>query len=222
MPEEAAISSELRAALVVEAMQPIARTVARTLARNGYAVAVHSERARVEVDDLCAEIASAGGKAAAVTGDLADRESILRVVAEACAAVGPLSLLVNNLSVFEPSADCERRVAISLRAPIFLAQIFAQQIPGGADAAIINLMGQVPMPHSSKVPPDPKTTDVLAIDMAAFARAFAPRIRVNAVTAGATFETGDVADAVLYLAQARSITGATLAVGGRRVDRRRS
>jgi NAD(P)-dependent dehydrogenase (short-subunit alcohol dehydrogenase family) len=216
MPEGATDASEFPGALVVEAVHPMGSAIARILSRNGYAVVVHSQHARVEVDRLCAEIVTAGGRAAGVTADLADRESVLRLVPDARAAVGPLSLLVNNFSALEEGIDCERRVAISLRAPIFLAQSFARQIPDGADAAVIHLTAQRPTRRHSEPLPDVGISHALAIDITALARSFAPRIRVNAIAVGEVFEHADAADAVLYLAQARSITGVTLAIGGGR------
>ena len=62
---------------------------------------------------------------------------------------GPLTLLVNNASVFEPdSAEdfslevYERQMAINLRAPLLLAQGFAARLPPGAEGAIVNVIDQ--------------------------------------------------------------------------------
>src|SRR5690348_13090387 len=89
------------AALVTGGAQRIGRAIALALAGEGYAVALHIRRSRDDADRLCAEIAAAGGRAAVVSSDLADHDAVLRLVPAAAAAVGPLTLLVNNAAEFE-------------------------------------------------------------------------------------------------------------------------
>src|SRR3981189_1128900 len=85
-----------RAALVTGGAQRIGRAIALALAQHGYAVALQTRRPRGEAQALCPEIMAAGGRAAVVAADLADHEAVLRLVPAAAAAVGPLTLLVNN------------------------------------------------------------------------------------------------------------------------------
>ncbi|HEY4920302.1 MAG TPA: SDR family NAD(P)-dependent oxidoreductase, partial [Xanthobacteraceae bacterium] len=99
MPEAA--SGVRPAALVTGGAQRIGRAIALALARGGYAVAVQARRSRAEADRLVGEIA-AGGRAATLEADLADHAAVLRLVPAAVAAIGPLTLLVNNAAEFEP------------------------------------------------------------------------------------------------------------------------
>jgi NAD(P)-dependent dehydrogenase (short-subunit alcohol dehydrogenase family) len=232
------------AALVTGGAQRIGRAIVRALAGRGFAVAVHARRSRREADDLCAEIVKAGGTAVAVYGDLADHDAVLRLVPETVAALGPLSLLVNNACEFEPDEigdldrdRFDRHFAVNLRAPLFLSQAFARQVPEGCDAAVINLTDQRVFKLTPKFLSYTLTKSALATATTTLAQALAPRIRVNAIAPGPTLASArqdpaafarqiaslplkqgpspqDVADAVLYLAAAKSVTGATIVVDG--------
>lgn len=233
-----------RAALVTGGAQRIGRAIARMLARQGYAVAVHARASRAEADALCAEIAQAGGRAATVLADLADHEAVLGLIPQAVRAVGPLTLLVNNASAFEPDeiggldrAQFDRHFAVNLRAPVFLAEAFAAQAPAGADASIVNLLDQRVYKPTPRFFSYGLTRAALHAATTTLAQALAPGLRVNAVAPGPTLPSArqsaeafarqveaaplkrgpspeEIADAVLYLAGARSVTGVTIAVDG--------
>src|SRR5262249_3767629 len=233
-----------RAALVTGGAQRIGRAITTALARCGYAVAAHARPSRAAAAALPAEMAAGGGRAAVVEADLAEHDAVLRLAPAAAAAVGPLTLLVNNVAEFEPDeigrldrARFDRHMAVNLRAPIFLAEAFAAQAPAGADAAIVNLLDQ------RVLKPTPRFFSYGLAQSARFAatttlaQALAPRIGVNAVAPGPTLPSArqdadafarqvraiplergpgpqDIADAVLYLAGAASVTGVTIAVDG--------
>jgi NAD(P)-dependent dehydrogenase (short-subunit alcohol dehydrogenase family) len=233
-----------RAALVTGAAQRIGRAIALALAQRGYAIALHVRRSGAAAASLAGEIAAAGGRAAVVEADLADHDAVLRLVPAAAAAVGPLSLLVNNVAEFEPDeigrldrARFDRHFAVNLRAPIFLAEAFAAQAPPDADASIVNLLDQRVLKPTPRFFSYGLTKSALHVATTTLAQALAPRIRVNAVAPGPTLPSPrqdaaafarqagavplgrgprppEIADAVLYLAGAASVTGATIAVDG--------
>jgi len=233
-----------RAALVTGGAQRIGRAIALALAQAGYAVALQARQSRAEADRLAAEIVAAGGRAAVVIADLADHAAVLRLVPDATAAVGALTLLVNNAAEFEPDEvgrlDCarfDRHFAVNLRAPIFIAEAFAAALPAGAHGAIVNLLDQRVFKPTPRFFSYGLTKSALHVATTTLAQALAPRIRVNAVAPGPTLPSPrqdaqafarqvhalpldrgptpqDIADAVLYLAAARSVTGVTIAVDG--------
>jgi NAD(P)-dependent dehydrogenase (short-subunit alcohol dehydrogenase family) len=242
MPESA--DPSVRAALVTGGAHRIGRAVALALAKHGYAVAVHARRSRAAAEEVAGEIAAAGGRAAVVEADLADHDAVLRLVPAAAAAVGPLTLLINNVAEFEPDeigrldrARFDRHFAVNLRAPIFLAEAFAAQAPADADAAIVNLLDQRVFKPTPRFFSYGLTKSALHVATTTLAQALAPRIRVNAVAPGPTLPSPrqdaaafarqthavplgrgpspqEIAAAVLYLAGAASVTGATIAVDG--------
>ena len=91
-----------KAALVTGGAQRIGRRIVERLAAEGYAVAIHCRNSTDEAEKIADRIREAGGRAAVVQGDLADGDAVERLVPEAVRALGPLTLLVNNASEFEP------------------------------------------------------------------------------------------------------------------------
>jgi NAD(P)-dependent dehydrogenase (short-subunit alcohol dehydrogenase family) len=236
-----------RAALVTGAARRIGRTIALALHDAGYAVAIHAHQSRRDADTLRDEIVQRGGRAAVVMADLGDHAAVARIVPEACKAVGPLTLLVNNASSFERDdiggldvARFDRQMAVNLRAPIFLAEAFAAQAQDLAqepDASIVNILDQRVLKPTPQFVSYTLSKSALHSATRMLAQALSPKVRVNAVAPGPTWQSArqtpedfarqaaavplqresspqDVAAAVVYLSGARSVTGVTLAVDG--------
>ncbi|MCZ7658262.1 MAG: SDR family oxidoreductase [Xanthobacteraceae bacterium] len=233
-----------RAALVTGAARRIGRAIALALAEAGYAVAIGTHRSVAEAEALGSDIVRAGGRAAVVQGDLADPAAVRALVPAAAAALGPLTLLVNNAAEFEPDAigaldpeRWDRQLAVNLRAPVFLAEAFAAQAPAGRDCAIVNMLDQRVLKPTPRFVSYTLAKSALHTATRTLAQALAPRVRVNAVAPGPTAPSPrqraeefahqaaavplgrgsppeEIAAAVVFLASATSITGQTLAVDG--------
>jgi NAD(P)-dependent dehydrogenase (short-subunit alcohol dehydrogenase family) len=230
------------AALVTGGALRIGRAIVLALARAGYSVAIHANKSRADAEALCDHIARTGGHAGVVAADLADHDAVMGLVPAAAAAVGPLTLLVNNASAFEPDEvgrldreRFDRHFAINLRAPVFLAQAFAAQAPAGG--SIVNVLDQRVYQPNPRFFSYGLAKGALYVATTTLAQGLAPHVRVNAVAPGPTLPNvwhGDdafnrrsaamplghgptpkeIADAVLFLANAGSITGETIAVDG--------
>lgn len=230
-----------RAALITGAGRRIGRAITLALARAGFAVVLNSHSSRVEAEKLAAEIVLAGGRAVVVLADLADHKAVSGLI-EAASAFGPLTLLVNNASEFESDeignldrAKFERAMAVNLTAPLFLSQAFAAQAPAGA--SIVNIVDQRVLKPTPLFFSYALSKAALHDATTMLAQALAPKIRVNGVAPGPTLPSPrqsqeqfaaqaatvplgrgpapeDIAAAVLYLAQADSVTGVTIAVDG--------
>ena len=230
-----------RAALVTGGARRVGAAIVERLADAGYAVAIHCGTSRAEADALAARLAAAGATATVVQGDLADAATCGRLVKEASAGLGGLSLLVNNASTFDRDtlqtldpAVWDRQFAVNIKAPALLAAAFAEQATA-EDASIVNIVDQRVRRLTPQVFSYTLTKAALHAATTTMAQALAPRIRVNAVGPGPTIanvhdgDAGmaqevagvplrravaprDIADAVLYLAEARSVTGQTLCV----------
>jgi NAD(P)-dependent dehydrogenase (short-subunit alcohol dehydrogenase family) len=215
------------------------------LADESYGLALHSSvRSAPEAEALAADIRAAGGRAHVVTGDLGSANDVVSLIAKANAAIGPLALLVNNASLYEPdvpgefrSAFFDRMMAVNLRAPLQLASDFARALPDHQRGAIINIIDQKVWRLNPRYFSYTLTKSAFWTATQTMAQAYAPRIRVNAVGPGpvlpnqlegiAGFEKeaaavplgssvtpDEIADAVLYLVHARSVTGQMVAVDG--------
>ncbi|MGA2964597.1 MAG: 3-oxoacyl-[acyl-carrier-protein] reductase [Terriglobales bacterium] len=89
---------EGRVALVTGASQGIGHACALALAREGATVAA-AARNRQKLDELVAEIASAGGQAAPFVIDVSDEEQVKSGVKSALAQFGKIDILVNNAGI---------------------------------------------------------------------------------------------------------------------------
>jgi 3-oxoacyl-[acyl-carrier protein] reductase len=88
-----------RVALVTGAGRNIGRGIALALAQGGAAVVVNARSNLKEAEGVAGEIERAGGKALAVTADVADAAAVDRMVAAAAARFGGIDILVNNAAV---------------------------------------------------------------------------------------------------------------------------
>jgi NAD(P)-dependent dehydrogenase (short-subunit alcohol dehydrogenase family) len=236
-------SKRVRTALITGGARRIGGAIASALAREGYAVVLHANRSRDDAERLAAKINESGGRASVVVGDLAD-EREMRGIIPAASAFGPLTLLVNNASEFNyddietlDRAQLDRTFAVNLIAPLFLAQAFAAQAPERADASVVNVLDQRVFKPTPRFLSYTLSKSALHTATTTLAQALAPKLRVNAVAPGPTLpsprqteaefaaqtatlplahgpEPEDIAQAVLYLAKASSVTGTTLAVDG--------
>jgi NAD(P)-dependent dehydrogenase (short-subunit alcohol dehydrogenase family) len=230
------------AALVTGGAVRIGRAIVLALARAGYAVAIHANRSLADAEALRDDIAREGGRAGVVAADLADHDAVMTLVPAAAAAVGPLTLLVNNASAFEPDEvgrldreQFDRHFAVNLRAPVFLAQAFAAQASAGG--AIVNVLDQRVYRPNPRFFSYGLAKSALYVATTTLAQGLAPHVRVNAVAPGPTLANvwhgedvfkrrsaamplahgptpEEVADAVLFLVHAKNITGETIAVDG--------
>jgi 3-oxoacyl-[acyl-carrier protein] reductase len=87
-----------RVALVTGASQGIGRTCAWRLAKDGATVAVGA-RNQEKLNELVAEITTAGGKAAAFPLDVGDEEQVKATVKAVVAQFGKIDILVNNAGI---------------------------------------------------------------------------------------------------------------------------
>jgi hypothetical protein len=129
-----------RVALITGASRGIGRAIAARLAAEGAAVVLSASRRGAHaslvgtLDESVAAIRKAGGRADAVTANLASDVERADLVAHAEAAFGPLDILINNAAMGRwllPSqaslSDRRKLFEVNLHAPVDLAQ---QALPG--------------------------------------------------------------------------------------------
>jgi NAD(P)-dependent dehydrogenase (short-subunit alcohol dehydrogenase family) len=132
----------------------------------------------------------------------------------------------------------DRHFAVNLRAPVLLASGFAAQVPDGTEASVVNIIDQRVLRPNPAYFSYTLAKSALWTATVTMAQAYAARrIRVNAVGPGPTapnrydgpdgmraeaagiplgraIDPAEIADAVLFLAQARNVTGHLLSVDG--------
>ncbi|MFB2594432.1 SDR family oxidoreductase [Paracoccus sp. p4-l81] len=191
------------AALITGAAHRLGRAMALSLAGRGLDVAIHCHQSTDAAEQVAAEARALGVRAVVVQADLLDDAQTGRVVAEAAQALGPLSVLVNNASIFEYDTietatrdSWDRHFQSNLRAPYILTQDFAAQAPRAdlsgdeprARALIVNMLDQ----RVLKLTPAFSTYTLAKMALWALTRTaaqgLAPHVRVNAIGPGPTLQ----------------------------------
>ncbi|MBM3616422.1 MAG: SDR family oxidoreductase [Alphaproteobacteria bacterium] len=211
-------------ALVTGAGKRLGRDMALYLARRGYDVAVHYAASRKEAEEVVKEITALGRRACALRADLLIEAQVEKLVPMAVQGLGgPLTVLVNNASIFEYDTirtasrkSWDRHLESNLRAPFVLTQAFAAQAPAaGQDAAgepvasglVINMIDQ----RVHKLTPEFMTYTLAKMGLWALTRTaaqgLAPQIRVNAIGPGPTLQGARQSDSHFARQRAATVLG---------------
>ena len=234
--------SQKPVALVTGGAQRIGRQIALELAAHGWQVAVHYRQSAAAAAQTVAAVREAGGQAMAFAADLAlegDCEALVPAVLE---GFGRIDAVVNNASLFEHDdvasfsfAAMDRAWRANTAPAIVLARALHTALAPSAVGAVVNLLDQKlfnPNPDHLSY-----TLSKAALQCATtlLAQALAPRVRVCAVAPGLTLGSDeidsqrlaqlqratplqrgvaphDVARAVRFALENRSMTGSTLLV----------
>ena len=106
--------------LVTGGSRGIGAAICRLAAGRGYDVAVNYQGNAQAAADVVASCGRAGARAVAIQGDMASQADILRVFAEARAALGPLAAVVNNAAITGKSSPLAEADPAVIRACIDL------------------------------------------------------------------------------------------------------
>jgi NAD(P)-dependent dehydrogenase (short-subunit alcohol dehydrogenase family) len=210
-------------ALVTGGAKRIGRAIALYLAGRGYDVAVHYATSQAEADATVAAIVALGRRAVALRADLLDEGALAGLVPAAAGALGgPLTVLVNNASIFEHDnlatatrTSWDRHLGSNLRAPFVLTQGFAAQVPPArmvdgepvAQGLIVNMIDQ----RVLKPTPEFMTYSLAKAGLFALTRttaqALAPHVRVCGVGPGPTVQGTRQSDSHFARQRAATILG---------------
>jgi 3-oxoacyl-[acyl-carrier protein] reductase len=137
-----------KVAIVTGGGRNIGRAIALDLAAGGAAVVVNGRSDRAAVDAVVSEIATAGGKAAAVMGDVTDESAMQRLAAEAVRRFGRLDILINNAAVRPETpleamslADWREVLAVILDGAFLGVKACLPHLKQSGAGAIINIGG---------------------------------------------------------------------------------
>ena len=233
-----------KVALVTGAAKRLGRGIALALAQRGWDVAVHYGRSADEAMATVREIEQLGRRAAALQCDLADEQAVNGLLGRAAEALGPVTCVVNNASLFESDsaadfrfANLDRHMHANLGAPLVLARALHAATPEEAQSVVVNLLDQKLFNLNPDFLSYTLSKAGLHTATTVLAQALAPKVRVVGVAPGLTLVSGDqteegfakaykmtplgrsstpedVASAVCFAAENQSMTGTTLLVDG--------
>ncbi|MEO1240113.1 MAG: SDR family oxidoreductase [Pseudomonadota bacterium] len=196
---------KVKRALVTGGAKRLGREMALYLGAQGFDVAVHFNGSEAAAKSVVEELEGLGCKAVACPADLLSEDATAALGPNAAEALGgPISVLINNASIFEPDEietatreSWDRAMGSNLRAPFVLTQFLAGQAPAPsmdangeplAEALIVNMIDQ----RVRKLTPDFVSYTVAKMGLWAFtqtsAQALAGRVRVNGIGPGPTMQ----------------------------------
>src|SRR5690606_13451434 len=115
----------------------------------GFDVAIHCRAIDDDAEAAAAEVRARGRRATLLTCDLRQEATTVALVHEAEGELGPVTLLVNNASLFEEDslatmnrASWDAHIETNLRAPLVLSQAFARRLPEDRTGQIVNILDQ--------------------------------------------------------------------------------
>ncbi|MBF9032786.1 SDR family oxidoreductase [Rhodobacterales bacterium HKCCE2091] len=210
-------------ALVTGAGARLGQAMAVALAHAGHDVAVHYASSSEGAERTAEAVRAAGRKAVTLQADLLDEDDCQALVPRAAEALGPLTVLVNNASIFEyddietaTRETWDRHIGSNLRAPFVLTQAFARQAPDPetdergepeARALVVNMIDQ----RVRKLTPDFMTYTIAKMGLWAFTRtaaqALGPKVRVNGIGPGPTLIAEGQSEAHFARQRARTALG---------------
>jgi pteridine reductase len=225
-------------ALVTGAAHRLGKVFALTLARQGYDIILHYHQAADAALQTKAEIESVGRSVTLTQADLTDPSQIQSLLSK----IESLSVLVNSAALM-PSGNVDllslenwdQSLDLNLRAPFLLAQEASKKMTDGG--LIVNLTDVGAQKAWSRFPSYTVSKAALESLTRILARAYAPKIRVNAIAPGFVLQsdvvsdeqweklinrvplkrparTEEIASALEFLLKNEYITGQTIVVDG--------
>ncbi len=231
-----------KTALVTGAAKRLGKAIAIELARGGADLALHYNRSADAAAQTAREIADIGCDVELFQADLGDPQQIADMFSSIAKTMGKLDLLVNNAAVFHrtpletlTAEQWDAEFAINARAPALCIHHAMELMSGGG--AIINIVDIGAEKARAGFPAYTASKAALLGLTKSAAKALAPKIRVNAVSPGASIWAADttedekqtvlaqvpmaregtardVAAAVVFLATQDYITGQNIRVDG--------
>jgi 3-oxoacyl-[acyl-carrier protein] reductase len=186
-----------KTALVTGASKGIGAGIAKELAASGAAIAVNYATDRQAAEDVVRTITAAGGRAAAIQGDVSKAGDVARLFQQIMAAFGTLDVLVNNAGVYQTmplleltDEEFHREINTNLFGPLLTIRESLKHF-GPEGGSIVNIGSAASRLHPPGYAAYTASKAGLDAVTGVLAKELAPRkIRVNSVNPGATFSEG--------------------------------
>ena len=235
----------MKTALISGGAVRIGAQIVRTLHENGYKVIIHCHQSEEIAQELCQKLNSKQNNSAqVVVADLEDNKAIKKLtqtIKSLDLLVNNASVFYPTLTENSTIEDWNKIININLRAPFFLATRLSKvlSISQGSIVNIIDIHSERPLKKFSIYNISKAGLKMLTKSLA---KELAPNIRVNGISPGSILwpqdesqlsdkekmvildrialkrqgSPNDIAEAVLFLANAKYITGQVINIDGGR------
>ncbi|MGQ0600564.1 MAG: SDR family NAD(P)-dependent oxidoreductase [Anaerolineales bacterium] len=202
-----------KVALVTGSARRVGRDIALELAEAGAHIIIHYHASDEAARETVAAIAAKGVRALAVHADLQQPAEIEELFTRTLAEFGGVDVLVNSASIMErgdlatlPLPDWQRSLDLNLTAPFLCAQYAARSMQAREGRSldrgrslergvIVNITDGSALRPYTTYPTHSVSKAGLVMLTQVLAKAFAPHIRVNAVSPGPVMKPDDMDEA---------------------------
>ena len=186
-----------RVAIITGAGQGIGRVFAKAFAAAG-AIPVIAERNAARGDAVAAEIVSAGGRARAITTDVADPDSVATMAKAVEQEFGRIDILINNAAIFStlemrpfdqiPLAEWDEVLRVNVTGAFLTARAVVGAMRRAKWGRIINMAsGAVRLGRPNYLHYIATKSAMIGMSLSMARELGADGITVNAILPGATF-----------------------------------
>jgi NAD(P)-dependent dehydrogenase (short-subunit alcohol dehydrogenase family) len=179
--------------LVTGAGTGFGAAIAIRAASEGARVAIHYRSSRGGAEETARQVAKAGGESLLVQADIMHWDQIRRMADEVFGQFGDLDVVINNVGdmaaeqmswrdITEESID--HVLAVDVKGTMLCVHEFGQRLYDGTGGCIVNIGSTVIVRGSSRAPQYAAAKYGLLGITKSYARALAPKVRVNTFAPG--------------------------------------
>lgn len=181
-------------ALITGSATGVGRACAIRFAKAGYDVVINYSRSVDEARETLKQVTAAGATGLLIACDVSDDQAVRSMLAEVQAKFGRLDVLVNNagwtqkvdMSDLEGLTEevWDRVLGINLKGPFFVTRAAMPLLQASERGAVVNVSSVAGVAGTGSSIAYAASKGALNTMTKSLARAFAPKVRVNAICPG--------------------------------------